>query len=123
MNGMMEADQQVGTYMTLNAHYMLKLGNELNCTALDERKRVQRCKHFLKAKVNYRFKLPQKRKKSRSSHLRVNGSLVSEPAQLLEAWASHFQKLAQSQVHCNPPLDVLYKHRTTVIILKGGDLS
>ena len=41
------------------------------CTALDERKRVQRREHFFKAKVNHRFKLPQNRKKSRSSRLRV----------------------------------------------------
>ena len=36
-------------------------------------------------------------------------------AQLLEAWTSHFQKLAQSQVQRNQPLEILHKHMTTFL--------
>ena len=72
MNRMTEVDEQVGVYiMMLNAHYVLKLGNELNSALL--LMRGNKHKDVFKAKVSHQFKLPQKRKESRSSRLRVNG--------------------------------------------------
>ena len=84
------------------------------CVAMNERKQVQRREHFFKTNAHHRFKLPQKRKKSRSSHLRVNGTLVSEPAHL-QAWTAHFQKLAQTQeTQESSPLSNLRRHITTL---------
>ncbi len=85
------------------------------CAAMDERKRVQKQEHLFKTNAHHRFKLPQRRKKSRSSRLRVNGILVSEPSQLLGAWTAHFQKLGETQEKLNPPLRDLHKHITTLL--------
>ena len=77
------------------------------CAAMKERKRVQRREYLFRKNANSRFKLPQKRKKSQCTRLRVGGKLISDPTQLLEAWTSHFQDLAQSQIHMHEGLQEL----------------
>ena len=81
------------------------------CAAMEERRKVQRCEHMFKSKSKYRFKLPQ-RKKNQSTCLRVNGKLITDSAQLLEAWTEHFQSLGQSCVLSNDGLGDLEQHVT-----------
>ena len=69
------------------------------CEAMKERKRVQRREHLFRTNAPSRFKTPQGRKKSRCTRLRVDGNLISDPIELLEAWSTHFETLAQSQIH------------------------
>ena len=77
------------------------------CAAMEERKRVQRRESLFRKNANSRFRLPQKRKKSQSTRLRVGGKLISDPTQLLEVWTSHFQDLAESQIHMHEGLQEL----------------
>ena len=77
------------------------------CSAMEERKKVQRREHLFRMNAHSRFKLPQKREKSQCTRLRVEGRLISEPMQLLEAWTSHFEKLAQSQISMHTGLQDL----------------
>ena len=64
---------------------------------MDERQRVPYCEDMFKSKSKYGFKLPQ-RKKNQSTHLRVNGKLITDSIQLLETWSEHFQSLYRSRV-------------------------
>ena len=66
------------------------------CSAMEERKTVQRREHLFRMNAHSRSKLPQKRKKLQCTRAGVEGRLISDPVQLLEAWTSHFEKLAQS---------------------------
>ena len=70
------------------------------CSAIRERKKVQQRENLFKtnAHSHCRFHTPQNRGKSRCTRLRVNGALLSDPTQLLEAWTNHFQNLAKSQL-------------------------
>ena len=84
------------------------------CVAMEERKRVQRREHLFKTNAHSRFKLPQKRRKSQCTRLRMNGILISDPTELLAAWTSHFQKLAQSQIELHPGLQELQQKMATL---------
>ena len=77
------------------------------CSAMEERKRVQRWEHLFRMNAHSRFKLPQKRKNSQCTRLRVDGRLISDPVQLLEAWTSHFEELAQSRTYMHTGLQDL----------------
>ena len=73
-----------------------------SCAAMKERKLIQtREKHF-RSSAPYRFKIPQKRRKSQCTRLRVDGNLISDPLQLMKAWTQHFRNLTQSQIGSNP---------------------
>ena len=116
MNGMKKADQHVDDYMRLKCSIYAEVRKQVNfCAVMEERKRVQRWEQFFNTNANHQFKLTQERKKTRSSRLKVKGTVVSEPAQLLEAWTTPFHKLAQTQGGCNPSLKDLHKHMTTLL--------
>ena len=68
------------------------------CSAIRERKKVQQRENIFKTNAHCRFHTPQNRGKSRCTRLRVNGALLLDPTQLLEAWTNHFQNLAKSQL-------------------------
>ena len=69
------------------------------CSAMEERKRVQRREHLFRMNAHSRFKLLQKRKNLQCTRLHVDGRLIPDPVQLLEAWTSHFEELAQSRTY------------------------
>ena len=56
-----------------------------------------------------------KRGKSKCTRLRVNGALICDPPQLLQAWSQHFQSLAQSQEEKNPALKESIKQSSTLL--------
>ena len=60
-----------------------------------------------RANSHLRFRIPQIRVKSKCTRLRVNGTLVSDPSQLLQVWT---QSLAKSQEEKNPALKESIKH-------------
>ena len=66
------------------------------CSSMEERKQIQKREHLFRINSNVRFKRPQKRGRSRCTRLRVNNTLISEPAYLLEVWSNHFCNLAES---------------------------
>ena len=45
----------------------------------------------------------------------MNGTLVSDPSQLLQVWTQHFQSLAKSQEEKNPALKESIKHASTLL--------
>ena len=53
------------------------------CAAMKERKRVLKREHLFRTNDNRHFKLPQWRKKSHCTRLRVDGQLISDPTRLL----------------------------------------
>ena len=77
------------------------------CAAMKERKRVLNREHLFRTNDNRHFKLPQQRKKSHCTRLRVDGQLISDPTKLLEVWSTHFETLAQSQMDLQPVLQEL----------------
>ena len=77
------------------------------CAAMKERKRVLNREHLFRTNDHRRFKLPQRRKKSHCTRLRVDGQLISDPTKLLEVWSTHFETLAQSQMDSQPVLQEL----------------
>ena len=85
------------------------------CAAMEERKRVQKCEKLFKTNAYPRFRIPQKHQKSQCTCLRVNGTLISDPSHLLNAWTQHFQSLAKSQVDLHPTLKELMKQLTSLL--------
>ena len=81
---------------------------------MEERRRVQRRETLFRANSHLRFRIPQKRGKSKCTRLRVNGALVSDPSQLLQTWTQHFQSLAKSQEK-NPALKESIKQTSTLL--------
>ena len=65
------------------------------CTAQAENRRLARREKMFSSSHTDRFKLPGKRKKT-CSRLRVNDENISDLPGRLEAWVSHFSKLAKS---------------------------
>ena len=61
------------------------------CSAMEERKRVQRQESLFRSNSHLCFRTPQSRSKSKCTRLRVNGTLLSDPSLLLQAWTQHFQ--------------------------------
>ena len=61
------------------------------CSAMAERRRVERRERLFRHQDSSRFRIPGKQR-SRCSKLRVDGRLVSDPEELLTAWASHVRK-------------------------------
>ena len=51
-------------------------------------------------------------RKNQSTCLRVYGKLITDSAQLLEAWSKHFKSLSQSRVLSNDGLGDLEQHVT-----------
>ena len=60
------------------------------CAAMEERSRVQRHENLFKTNAHLRFRIPQKRGKSQYARLRVDGAIIFDPLDLLEAWTHHF---------------------------------
>ena len=85
------------------------------CSAMEERRRVQRRETLFRANSHLRFRIPQKRGKSKCTRLGVNGALICDPSQLLQAWTQHFQSLAQSQEEKNPALKESIKQSSTLL--------
>ena len=81
------------------------------CAAMEERRRVHRQETLFRANSHLRFRTPQKRSKSGCTRLRINGSLVSDPSLLLEAWTN----LAKSQENMNPTLKESIEQCTTLL--------
>ena len=65
------------------------------CAAMTERRRVQRREMLFRNHDSSRFRIPGKQR-SRCSKLRVGGRIVSDPDEVLGAWASHFKRLSES---------------------------
>ena len=65
------------------------------CSAMAERRRVERRESLFRHQDSSRFRIPGKQR-SRCSKLHVDGRLVSDPEELLTVWASHFRKLSES---------------------------
>ena len=63
------------------------------CAAMKERKLIQTREKLFRSSAPYRFKIPQKRGKSKCTCLRVDGNLISDPLQLMKAWTQHFRNL------------------------------
>ena len=61
------------------------------CSAMEERKRVQRQESLFRSNSHLCFRTPQSRSKSKCTRLRVNGTLLSDPSLFLQAWTQHFQ--------------------------------
>ena len=61
------------------------------CSAMEERKRVQWQESLFRSNSHLCFRTPQSRSKSKCTRLRVNGTLLSDPSLLLQAWTQHFQ--------------------------------
>ena len=85
------------------------------CSAMEERRRVQRRETLFRTNSHLRFRTPQKRGKSKCTRLRVNGAMVSDPSLLLQAWTQHFQSLAKSQEDTNPALKESIKQSSTLL--------
>ena len=85
------------------------------CSAMDERRWVQRRETLFRTNSHLRFRTPQKRGKSKCTRLRVNGAMVSDPSLLLQAWTQHFQSLAKSQEDTNPALKESIKQSSTLL--------
>ena len=95
------------------------------CSAMEERKRVQRQESLFRSNSHLRFRTPQSRSKSKCTRLRVNGTLLSDPSLLLQAWTQHFQNLAKSQEETNPAVKESIEHSKTLLdnLPEGGGLS
>ena len=85
------------------------------CSAMEERKRVQRQESLFRSNSHLRFRTPQSRSKSKCTRLRVNGTLLSDPSLLLQAWTQHFQSLAKSQEETNPALKESIEQSKTLL--------
>ena len=85
------------------------------CSAMEERKRVQRQESLFRSNSHLRFCTPQSRSKSKCTRLRVNGTLLSDPSLLLQAWTQHFQSLAKSQEETNPALKESIEQSKTLL--------
>ena len=73
------------------------------CAAMEERRLVRR-NNLFKTNAHHRFRISQKHAKSQCVRLRVDGAIVSNQSDLLEAWTHHFCRIAKSQVETNPAL-------------------
>ena len=60
------------------------------CAAMEERRSVQRRENLFRTNAHLRFRIPQKRGKSQCARLRVDGAIISDPSDLLDAWTHHF---------------------------------
>ena len=76
------------------------------CAGRAERKRVGRFERRFRERSHCRYRLPGG-KKSRCSKLRVDGKLISDKDELLQAWVRHFSKLAESRIGSESGLRVL----------------
>ena len=76
---------------------------------------MQKRESLFRRNAHLRFRTPQKRGKSQCTRLCVNGEIVSDPLQLLEAWTQHFQNLAESQRKSNPALEELFRQSTSLL--------
>ena len=85
------------------------------CTAMEERRQIQKREHLFRKNSHLRFQRPRKRGKSRCTRLRVNDVLLSEPAQLLEAWSTHFRTLAESQINSEPGLKEMQRQQVSLL--------
>ena len=85
------------------------------CTAMEGRRQIQKREHLFRKNYHLRFQRPQKRGKSRCTRLRVNDVLLSEPAQLLEAWSTHFRTLAESQINSEPGLKEMQRQQVSLL--------
>ena len=65
------------------------------CSAMAERRRVQRREMMFRHHDSSRFRMPGKQK-SRCFKLRVRGKILSDPKELLAAWSSHFRMPSES---------------------------
>ena len=65
------------------------------CSAVNERKRVKR-EALFQSKDNRWFRAPHSNR-PRCSKLRVNGGVLSDKADLVQAWGDHFSTLAKSR--------------------------
>ena len=76
---------------------------------------MQKRESLFRRNAHLRFRTAQKRGKSQCTRLCVNGEIVSDPLQLLEAWTQHFQNLAESQRKSNPALEELFRQSTSLL--------
>ena len=65
------------------------------CAAMTERRRVQRREMLFRNHDSSRFRIPGEQR-LRCSKLRVGGMIVSDPDEVLGAWASYFKRLSES---------------------------
>ena len=85
------------------------------CSAMEERRRIQRQETLFRSNSHLRFRTPQKRGKSKCTRLRQNGTLVSDPSQLLQMWTQHFQSLSKSQGEKNSALKESVRQTSTLL--------
>ena len=78
-------------------------------------KRVQRQESLFRSNSHLRFRTPQSCSKSKCTRLWVNGTLLSDPSLLLQAWTQHFQSLAKSQVETIPALKESIEQSKTLL--------
>ena len=76
------------------------------CSAVDEKKRVRKREALFQSKDNRRFRAPHSNR-PRCSKLHVNGRVLSDKADLVQAWGDHFSTLAKSRRQSHEELSTL----------------
>ena len=96
---MKEAKKEVKQYVSI-------------CRAREERAKIQRRDQLFKNRDSARFNVP--RRKTTCNKLIVDKRFVSEKAELLDCWKTHFSHLAESQLDRSSPTAEGVPHITTL---------
>ena len=114
-NGMIAVDPMRVLFMKKSVVLEMKLESVLRCVRQWKRGNEYNIANIYSRNKTARFMLPQKRKKPYCSRLRVNGHLISDSAELLEAWSAHFESLAQSVIDKVPALQNLHDNLASLV--------